>query len=229
MASTLQARERRVERSLSVDVRPVTTPSDLDEVYRITHDSYVDEGYIAPQPDGMFRHFREVDAACETTVFAAWVDGVIAGTVSWTVDGPAGLHCDEDFGDVVDRVRSEGRPLGASWRIAVRREYRGQAAIAMALIGRIVTELFTQGVLTMLATFNPRHERFYRRVLNFRTVARKDAQHGLSSAPVVLMRFDLERIPTGYLRTPEGIDAMVSYLRTMAAKVPEGISTRGHA
>jgi hypothetical protein len=58
--------------------------------------------------------------------------------------------------------------------------------------------------MTCVFTFNPRHERIYKRLLNMKTVARRvETVHGLCHAPAVLMRWDFEDCPDMWLRTEE--------------------------
>jgi hypothetical protein len=182
-------------------VRPIRNKQELDEVHRITHDTFVDEGYVTPRPDGRLRHYPHLDDAQETTVFVAVVRGAIAGTISYTLDGPAGLHVDGDFPEEVRRVRAEGRRLAASWRIAVRRDVRRDRRVVLGLIEQALESAVRVGVETVLCTFNPRHERTYARLLRFERVALSAETRGLANAPAVLMRLELGRIAPRLLRS----------------------------
>ena len=94
-------------------IRRAISREDFEAVWRLTHDMYVAEGYAEPQPDGLLRHYPHLDAIPETVVFLAEdEDGTLLGSNSYTLDGPAGLHVDDDFRDVVDAVRAECRATG---------------------------------------------------------------------------------------------------------------------
>lgn len=171
-------------------IRPAIDDTDLDHVYRLTHDAYVALGYIAPRPDGRFRHYEAVDAAPENMVLVALEDGAVVGTVSVTLDGPAGLHVDHDFAGETAAVRAEGRPVGACWRIVTEPRHRASAALVMELI-RATGDVFARcGVATALCTFAPRHERAYQRAIGLTTIARTDGV-GEVRTPAVLMRGDV--------------------------------------
>lgn len=191
-----------------VIVRPVRSGVELEEVYRITHDAFVERNYCAPQPDGKLIHYPQLENIPETTVLVALQDGKVMGTVSLTLDGPHGLHVDTDFKATVDQVRAEGIKVGASWRIATRQALRGERQVVMALIGEVVSYAFEIFDLdTFLCTFNPRHERIYGRLLGMRTIARNEASEGLENAPAVLMRCDRTSVPEKWLkRTLAGQD-----------------------
>lgn len=186
-----------VDRNLcrKLDVRPIRTTFELESVYRITHDSYLERHYCEPQPNGRLVHFPEYDCIPETTVLIAVLDGEIVGTTSFTLDGPLGLHVDHDFKSTCDLIRSENRTLAASWRLATKSTFRNQNEVVMALISATTRILLDSGTQTCLFTFNPRHERIYQRLLNMKTVARGDRARGLLNAPSVLMRCDHEEVP----------------------------------
>ncbi|MFH1022789.1 MAG: nucleotide disphospho-sugar-binding domain-containing protein, partial [Planctomycetota bacterium] len=184
-----------VPSSPDVVVRPIKNKNELDEVYRITHDAFLERGYCRPQADGRLVHYPRLDQIKETTVFVAVSDGGIVGTISLTLDGPAGLHVDEDFKEACDDIRNEGRKLAAGWRIATRSGYRDERGIVMGLIREVVTRAVDAGVRTGVFTFNPRHESIYQRLLNMKTVARNGETSGLQDAPAVFMRCDAEALP----------------------------------
>jgi hypothetical protein len=203
-----------------MQIRRATTLKDLEAVWRLTHDMYVAEGYAEPQPDGLLRHYPHLDAIPETTVFMAEdEDGTLLGSNSYTVDGPAGLHVDDDFLDVADAVRAEcraaGKRLGSSWRIATRPGCREHLHVIMQLISATLDA--GRGVAdTVLFTFNPKHESFYGRMLGLQTVCEPRAGQAVKSAPAILMRGEM----TEMLARWERVMARRSSARLPAVKAP---------
>ena len=188
---------------------PIRHSWDLEEVYRLTHDAYLARGYCLPQPDGRLVHYPHLDGIPETTVLVAILNGAVAGTNSLTLDGLRGLHVDHDFKAECDAVRAEGRTLAASWRIATQEELRNETRVVMALIQETVRLLIQKGVQTCVFTFNPRHERIYKKLLNMETLARHEGSVGaLQNAPAVFMRLDTEKIPERWRDTQELRDAL---------------------
>ncbi len=177
-------------------VRPVQDESELDEVYRITHDACVERGYCKPKADGRLLYYPHLDRIPETTVWAALAEGRIVGTISLTLDGPLGLHVDKDFKAECDRIRLEGRRMAGSWRIMTRKSCRSETAVVLELIKAVLGCCLEKGIETCVFIFNPRHERIYRRLLRFKTVARKEATatEELQSS-LVFMRCDREELP----------------------------------
>ena len=183
-----------------IDVRPICSDAELDAVYRLTHDAYVERDYCAPQPDGRLIHYPHLDRIPETTILVACSAGEVIGTISWTRDNANGLHVDSDFKTECDHIRKEGRGLAASWRIATKNACRAERRCVMALIQAAVNLWFESRVPTCVFTFNPRHERIYQRMLNMTTVARSAGTHGLNAAPAVLMRAEIENLPERFAR-----------------------------
>ena len=179
-------------------IRKATTLKDLEAVWRLTHDVYVAEGYAAPSPDGMLRHYAHLDGLPETVVLMAEdEDGRLLGSNSYTVDGPAGLHADDDFKDVIDDLRVDCRAaslrLGCSWRIVTQPGCRESLAVVMQLVsatldaGRHVADV-------VLYTFNPKHEGFYGRMLGLKTIAGPREGHSVKGAPAILMRGEMSEM-----------------------------------
>jgi len=175
----------------------VAQPCDMDDVYRITYDAYLDMNYCEYQSEARLIHYPHLDNIPETTVLVAIEDGKIAGTNSLTLDGEHGLPVDSDYKEECDKIRSEGRNLASSWRIVTVDHDR---RVVMGLIAKTVEIALQLGVETCLFTLNPHHERVYKRLLNMETIANHSGSvHGLKNAPSVLMRLDKEACPLRWL------------------------------
>jgi len=142
-----------------------------------------------------------LDGIPETTVFLAERNGELVGSNSLTIDGPRQLHVDEDFPDQVKRIRlwsrSVGLRLGASWRIVTQPKIHGQTAVILRLIDATVRRGAELGLHVTLYSFNPKHERFYKRFLGLTTVAR-DICRAAQGAKAVLMIGDSRKIETAW-------------------------------
>lgn len=172
-------------------------PCDMDDVYRITYDAYLDMNYCEYQSEARLIHYPHLDNIPETTVLVAVEDREVIGTVSLTTDSIHGLHVDSDYKAECDKVRTEGRRLAAAWRLVTTDHDR---RVVMDLIGHMVHVGVSFGVETCLFTFNPHHERVYKRLLNMETIANHSGSvHGLKNAPSVLMRLDKEACPLRWL------------------------------
>jgi hypothetical protein len=176
-------------------VRPVANAAELRMVYQLVHDCYVGKGYARPQPDGLLIHYPEFDFLEETTVFVAVWKGEIVGTFSFTLDGSAGMSTDGDFQEECERIRLEKRRLATGWRLAIKKSARSHRHIVMSLIKQTIRAALAADVTSWVISVNPEHENLYRRMLNMYVVGRKETTSGLTNAPAVLMRCDIERLP----------------------------------
>jgi len=177
-------------------IRPVQN-GEMDDVYRITYDAYLDMNYCEYQSEARLIHYPHLDNIPETTVLIAEEDGGIVGTASLTLDGEQGLNVDSDYKAECDKVRTEGRRLAAAWRLVTTDHDR---RVVMGLIGHMVHVVISFDVETCLFTFNPHHEGVYKRLLNMETISGHNSSvQGLKNAPSVLMRWDVEKCPSRWL------------------------------
>lgn len=183
-------------------IRKCSGIRELDDVYRLAHDCYLERKYCDPQPDGRLIQYPHLDNIPETTVLVAYSRPGLIGTVSITVDSKRGFNVEEDFPDEVESARAEGITLASSWRLASRNDNRHEKKVVMKLLEHNFKYIFN--VLkadALMSTFNPRHERIYQRLFKFRTIARSNTSVGkLKNAPAVLMRLDRDAIPARWLR-----------------------------
>ena len=171
-------------------IKRVETQEELESVYRVVHDAYVAEGYSQPQPDGKLRIYKRYDHLPETTIFIAIEnDGTVIGTASITGNNVTGLPMREDFPDDFDKIAHRthvcGRYLGGCWRIATKSNLRNSLSVVLHLIKALLEEAAAKEIHEMVYVFNPKHVKFYERMLGFVTVCERDV--GAVKAPGVLM------------------------------------------
>jgi len=155
-------------------------------------------GYCKPQPDSRLNHYPHLDDIPETTVLIAISEGRIIGTNSLTMDGEHGLPVDADYKWQTDKIREEGRKLAASWRIVTGVHGR---KVVLGLVACTVDIGVQLGVQTCLFAVHPHHKRIYERILNMEALdSHQRSMEGLSHAPSVLMRWDIEKCPDKWLR-----------------------------
>lgn len=206
IAREIQGREF-VAEDRAYRIRHVRSLRELDQVHRLTHESIVSGGYMAPQPGGRLISYPELDLSPRTSILIAVANRAVIGTNSITADGPLRLHTDRYFPRETEAVRSEGRRLVSSFRIATDPAWRGDGG------SRLVLDLVRWSLLvaiqryrfeTILCTFNPKHRRVYERLLGARTLAQLDRiEHAGIAAGAVLMRIDAERLPDRIARDME--------------------------
>jgi hypothetical protein len=188
------------EDTLQATIRGASSPADLDHLYRLVHDAYVEQGYVDLRADGRLLFNAEFDNRPETTVLIVEGAGVLLGSISLTLDGPHGLPVDKDFNATCNLIRKEGRTLASVWRLVTRHGHADERRLVMTLIGEVTREAVNRGVQTSLCAVNPKHEHFYKRLLSMNSVACSRGTRGLKNAPGVCMRCDIENVPEWWTR-----------------------------
>ena len=173
-------------------VRLIENQEELDAVYRLTHDAYLEQGYIKPQPDGMFKNNERYDRLPETDIFIAVDEDQIVGTVSMTRANLTGFPYDRDFPEEVEKIKHcsivMGRYLAACWRIVTDSKCRHGLTVVLALMQKIMEESAKYHVHEMIFEFNPKHVKFYNKMLGIQPVCEKVSK--TVDAPGVLMYVD---------------------------------------
>ncbi len=184
-----------------LEVRPIRNLMELQQVYRLTHDCYVEKGYIQPRTSQLLAHYPEFDHIKETTILVAVLDNEIVGSISYTLEGPCGFVITKDYSEACDQVRSEGRQLANAWRLVIKKSCREGNKVLMALVTSVVSTLWHKGITTCFLDVHKKHESAYKRLLNMIPVARQNKVAGLEQDHIdaVLMRCDIERLPKKWL------------------------------
>lgn len=108
--------------SPSLVLKIADTQQELEDAFRLLHDSYVAAGYMDPDPSGM-RILPQHLLPQTTTVVAKW-DEKVVGTLSLIRDNPFGLPLEKLF-DISDR-RAGGRRLAEVSSLAIDPKFRGK-------------------------------------------------------------------------------------------------------
>jgi len=176
-------------------IREAISYPELHQVYKLTHDAYVDKGYIEPRCDDLLIHYPNLERIKETTVLIAEENGQIIGTNSLTLDNEFGLHCERDFPLQVMQERLTGLPLCCSWRIVTRKDIRDDWRIVYALIKATTQKIIQLKYRILLMTFHPMDALRYLRILNAEVDGFCHNVAGLHNAPALLVRGDVLNFP----------------------------------
>lgn len=176
---------------MGIEIRPIRNAQELDAVYRLTHDNYVELGYAQPQPDGRLIHYPQFDHIAETMILVAVSEGQIIGSISVTIDGPRGLPEDIDFRPECNRLRKEGHIVGAVWRLITHKSHRTNFRLVLKMMEEMMFKQIMAGTTSLVFVVNPRHQGAYHKLFKAKSVYSKVGTEGLSNAPGVLMRIDL--------------------------------------
>jgi hypothetical protein len=117
-------------------------------------------------------------------------DYLVIGTITLAIDSPIGLLADETYKDEIDIIRSGGRKICEFIKLAVDPGVHSKRILAALFHVAFIYAWYIQKSTDLLIEVNPRHQRFYERMLGFK-------RHGeirnnpRVNAPAVLLWLDL--------------------------------------
>lgn len=196
-----QAYRIQPEDTVEATIREATSKQDMEGVYRLLHDAYVQQGYVESQNEQQLLYNAEFDNIPETTVLIVEASGLLLGTVSITVDGPSGLPVDKDFGTTCNLIRKRQEILACAWRLVTRYGYADERKLVMTLIGEAVQVALRRKVQICLCALNPKHQHFYSRLLGMKTISMCRSMKSLRNAPGICMRCDTAKLPLWWKRS----------------------------
>ena len=171
-------------------IKEVETLKELHDLYEFVYNIYIKEGYCPSNLEGLCIHHPLLDVLPQTTIFVDIVDNKIVGTNALTLNSNFGLHVDKDFPVEVEKVKKEcaekNKILASSWRIVT----NDGVKIIHDLILATINKAFSQNVDVCLFSFNPKHEGFYKKLLNLVTISSVVESKAVNNAPAILMRGD---------------------------------------
>lgn len=116
--------------------------------------------------------------------------GETVGTMTLCLDGDIGLPADENFGDKLDELRAQGRRLSEPSRLAIDDNVPKRVFASLIHISYIYAHNI-HGFTDWVIEVNPRHARFYKKMLGFQDFG-EERNCTRVDAPAVLLRLKLE-------------------------------------
>lgn len=144
-----------------------------------------------------WRGYQAVGLPTDPTVtkftLAAMEEGSSIGTITVSFDSPQKLSCDDAFGPEVDAMRREGRKLCEFTKLAVDPTTATKRVLASLFHVAYIVAHRIRGYDTLLIEVNPRHVRYYERMLGFRVIGSERLNRSVR-APAVLLTADFSYI-----------------------------------
>ena len=175
-----------------IEVRPASSPEELEAAYGLVYRSYLRRSYMEPNPNRI--RFTVFNAFPRAATFVGVLRDQVIATVSLVPDTPAGLPMDEVYHDELQNLRDRGRRVAEVTMLADRRmEIQHTLPMLLSLMKLLFdyAALFIKST-DLCITINPRHDKFYRRYLLFTQLGGLRPHPGVRDNPAVARRLDLE-------------------------------------
>jgi hypothetical protein len=133
------------------------------------------------------------DMSVTKFTLAAVEEGSPIGSITVSFDSPAGLSVDDAFRTEVDELRKEGRRICEFVRLAVDPTVGTKRVLAALFHVAYIVAHRLRGYDTLLIEVNPRHVRYYQRMLGFNRLSEERLNRSVN-APAVLLGVDFSYV-----------------------------------
>lgn len=202
-----------------VTLRAADTGGHRSSAQILVHRMYATRGY---------KTSTEAPATPSVVTLLALDQGETIGTISISLDTPCGLLADDLFRDELDALRAQGRRLCEFTKLAMDHVVKSKRVLASLFHAAYIWAHLRLGFDDVVIEVNPRHVRYYARMLGF-TVTGPQRMNRRVDAPAVLMRLDFTHARTQIERLagrPAPDDERSLYPHFFSAKEEAGIAAR---
>jgi hypothetical protein len=134
-----------------------------------------------------------VDQTANRITLTAVEDGATIGTITVGLDGPEGMNCDDVFAAEVGALRAQGQRLCEFTKLAVDPASGTKRVLAALFHVAYVVAHRLRGFDTLVMEVNPRHVRYYERMLGARVIGEERLNRSVN-APAVLLSISFKYI-----------------------------------
>jgi hypothetical protein len=173
----------------SCRIRVAKRPAELHAAEQLVRKRYAWRGYQVPATHDAY----VADSVSRRVVLVAEKScGALVGTVTARPDSPRGLLAEMTYSSEIEALRQKGHRLGEVVKLAVEEGVNSRIAVDALIRSAYLISHKAHGRSHVVIEVNPRHARFYEKVLGCVLVAaeRLCARVG---APSVLMELNLEQ------------------------------------
>ncbi len=180
------------------------TQSDLESAFRLVHDSYVESGFMKPDPSGL--RITKYHCLPTTTVLCVKSGGEVVATATVIQDSPFGLPMDGIFD--MSAYRKGGKKLAEISSLAIAPTFRGAATVCLFPLTKFIHNYCDRYLKLnyMVCAVNPKHQDLYEAILLFKKIGQATvAKYNFANnQPAVGHFFDLNRDPHRFAKIYSG-------------------------
>lgn len=166
----------------SLSIRAAGSASQRESASLLINKRYAWRGY---QCNGVPDHQT---SDCVTLIASEQEETV--GTITIGFDGPQGMLADDLFADITDGARAAGREVCEFTKLAMESGTKSMQALASMFHVAHILARRVRGADELFIEVNPRHVRYYQRMLGFKVVGPERLNLRVN-APAVLLSLDL--------------------------------------
>lgn len=160
----------------------------LKDCYSLAYREYFKKGYVTSENSNQMI-INDYDLNKSTMVIMAKNEfQEIVGTLTIVVDDNQGLPCDELFSDELKVMREGGAKVAEVVRLAISSEFQNSKEILVGMFNLVCNYIKNiAGCSDLLIEVNPRHVKYYQKLLLFKVMSDIKECHRVEGAPAVLL------------------------------------------
>lgn len=183
-----------------LEFRLANDQDELEQAYRILHESYVEMGYAAPNSTGL--RITKYFALPTTSTLVALYDGEVIGTMSVIRESSFGLPMEKSFD--LSTLRERNLRIAEVSSLAIDRNFRAQRGAVFFPLCKFFYDYvrFYMGLDAVVIAVNPSWTDFYEGLLMFKTLKAKviDEYDFANGAPAVGLYLALRQSEVDFYR-----------------------------
>lgn len=155
-----------------------------EDAFRLLHVAYAFQGIENIRSDKL--RITPQHVLPEATVFVAYEGEQCVGTMTVTLDSPAGIPVEKDYPEAIERLRNHGSTLVEYGSLAVVRRCWSTGVVVLLNIAATYWAIHMLEATDIVMGVNPKALPLYRSLYGFRPLG-KPKQHAELTAPVAAM------------------------------------------
>ena len=176
-----------------IEYKIAATRTEREEAFRLVYRAYFNAGL--GEPNSYKMRVTPYHLLPTTEVFVARYQEHTICTITLVVDGELGLPMQGIYDAEVAERREHGFRLGEVSCLADRRsEHRRSFPVFLRLCRFTAQYAWRSGLHQLLVAVHPRHAKFYRRFMDFRTIGEERTYPSVRNHPAVALELDLVRL-----------------------------------
>ncbi|MDP1902423.1 MAG: long-chain N-acyl amino acid synthase [Rubrivivax sp.] len=133
------------------------------------------------------------DQTANRITLTAIEDSVTIGTITVGLDGHEGMNCEDEFTAEIDALRARGYRVCEFTKLAIDPVAGTKRVLAALFHVAYIVAHRMRGYDALVMEVNPRHVRYYERMLGARVIGEERLNHAVN-APAVLLSIDFDYI-----------------------------------
>ncbi|MDG5814411.1 PilZ domain-containing protein [Chitinispirillales bacterium ANBcel5] len=195
------------EKLSGIEFKIAQTKDELEQAFKIVHDTYVMEKFIEPQAHGM--RLTLYHSLPFTTTFIGKNKDEVVVACTLFLESVLGLPMDKIFHKELKILRNNRRLIAELGSFAVKPGWKSSSVNLAIHLHKLITQYTIKyfNLDDIVITINPKHKTYYQHVWLFEPIGREKVYKAINGNPAIAMYYNLrtaeQRMKESYENSPE--------------------------